>query len=223
MNTFSKILSTVSLGAALCFAGPVVSSVSAQSPGARGPGTAQAPDGARRGPPHGAHGRRGHMHRGHGQPFAELNLTEAQRTEMRAIHQRSREAMQNVLTPEQRARMQELRTTRAREHLDRRVAHMTERLSLTPTQAQQVRNIFSQADAQRRAIFEQSRTDETSPREALEALRTRTQAQLDAVLSAEQRSALGELRSQRGERGQRGPRGGGEGGERGPRGPRGAR
>ncbi|MCB9593930.1 MAG: hypothetical protein H6719_14445 [Sandaracinaceae bacterium] len=256
MKPFSKILSTVSLGAALCFAGPAISSVSAQAgPGARGPRTEQGVEGARRGPH--MRGRRGHGRGGRGDMAAALNLTEAQQAQMRAIRQQAmeqgraarqsgdraammaarrgvHEQMQAVLTPAQRAQAQQLRAAHEQEMFEHRMTALTERLSLSATQAQQVRGILSHANTQRRAIFEQSRLDETDPRAALEALHTQTQAQLSSVLSAEQVTALGELRAHhgRGHRGHRGPRGeGAEGGRRGPRGegaqgprgPRGAR
>ncbi|MEZ4335182.1 MAG: hypothetical protein R3B82_00955 [Sandaracinaceae bacterium] len=252
MNKLSKILSSGFLGVALTLSGPVVSIASAQGPGGRGPDSAQqAPEAGRRGPH--MRGRRGH---GRGQPFAGLNLTDAQRQQMQTIRQQAaeqgralrqsgdRQAMmalrrqtfeqiRNVLTPAQRAQAEQLRATHMQEMFEHRMTRLTERLSLTPTQAQQVRGILSHANTQRRAIFEQSRLDETNPREALEALHTQTQAQLSSVLSAEQMSSLGELREHRGGPGHHGRRGGrGQGGERGQggqggqgqgRGPRGAR
>lgn len=218
MKTFSKFLSTLSLGAALCFAGPVVSSVSAQGPRPRGPEASEAQ------PQRGPHMRRGRRH--HGRPFAELNLSDAQRAQMRTIHQEARqqfrqlrgsadeaamralrrqtfERVQGVLTPAQRTQAQELRAQHARQRLEHRLSRMTERLSLTPTQAQQVRGILSQASSQRRAIFEQSRLDETDPRASLEALRSRSEAQLGAVLSPEQMATLGEMRARHRQRGGR--------------------
>lgn len=244
MNKLSKILSTGFLGAALTLSGPVISIASAQGPGGRGQDSAQqGPEAGRRGPH--MRGRRGH--RGH--PFAQLNLTDAQRQQMQAIRRqaaergralrqsgdrqammalrrRTFEQIRNVLTPAQRAQAEQLRATHMQERFEHRMTRLTERLSLTPTQAQQVRGILSHANTQRRAIFEQSRLDETSPREALQALHAQTQAQLSSVLSAEQMSTLGELREHRGRRGHgprghRGPRGGEQGqGGRGPRGPR---
>lgn len=224
-NKITKLLSTGFLGAALTLSGPVVIASAQGGPGARGADSAQqGPEGRRRGPH--MRGRRGH--RGH--PFAQLNLTDAQREQMQAIRRQAaeqgralresgdRQAMmalrrstfeqvRNVLTAQQRAQLEQQRAAHQREMFERRMTRLTERLSLSATQAQQVRGILSHANTQRRALFEQSRLDETDPRPALEALRTRTQAQLGSVLSPEQMSTLGELREQHGRRGHHGPRG----------------
>lgn len=192
-----------------------------------------------RGPHAGHRGRRGHR----GRFLQELNLSEAQREQMRsirestreqhralresgdraamrALHERTREQMRAILTPAQVAQIGELRQAHAAERLERRVTGMTERLSLSPTQAQQVRGILQQAASQRRALAEAARLDGNSPREAMQALRERTQASIRSVLTAEQAAQLAEMRERRGRRGHMGR---GHRGERGPRGERGAR
>ena len=169
--------------------------------------------------------------------MAQLNLSEAQQEQMRTIRQQARqqsqalreagdragmralrrstrEQVRAVLTPEQRAQAQQLRQAQHEQMFERRMTHITERLQLSAQQAQQVRSILSHAHTQRRAIMEQARLDETPPREAFEALRTNTRAQLSTVLTEEQLAALGEMRRHHrrgrgephGRRGQRGPR-----------------
>jgi Spy/CpxP family protein refolding chaperone len=175
---------------------------------------------------------------GHGMRgmFEELNLSDAQRAQIQQIHEAARarfeaarssgdraafrtigrethRQVEAVLTPAQRAQAEELRAQHAQRFLDRRLEHMTERLSLTARQQQQVRGVLSGAAQQRRALMEQAQLDESSPREAMQALRERTQAQLSSVLSAEQRAQLEAMRAQRGERGHgRGRHGQGRGG-----------
>lgn len=154
---------------------------------------------------------------------AELNLTDAQHAQIRAIMQEHRasrgergargqgrgeihERIQAVLTPEQRARSAELRRAHAAERIDRRIEHMTERLSLTGQQQQQVRGILNHSASQRRALMEQGRLDGTSPREAMRALREGTGAQIRSVLNSEQAAQMDEMRARRSERGARGGR-----------------
>ncbi|MFK7986342.1 MAG: hypothetical protein AB8I08_09950 [Sandaracinaceae bacterium] len=173
-------------------------------------------------------GRRGH--RGHMRRMAqELELTEAQRTEIRGIMQEARanrgergdraargavrERIQAVLTPEQRTRAAELRQTHSRERVDRRVARMTEHLSLSDTQASQVSGILRNAAMQRRALREQAQNDPGSARDAMQSLRESTRASVRSVLNAEQTAQLEEMHSRRGERGHHGRRG--HGGPRG--------
>ncbi|MEC7524826.1 MAG: Spy/CpxP family protein refolding chaperone [Myxococcota bacterium] len=174
-------------------------------------------------------GRRARHHRGR-RMAAELNLTDAQRAQlreyresarprmqaareagdreaMRALHREMRERFQSVLTPEQRERAQELRREHAQRRIDRRVERMTERLELSATQQQQVRGILQGAAQQRRALHEQARLDGEAPREAMQALRERTRTQVQSVLTSEQQSRAAELREQRRERrGERGER-----------------
>ena len=174
--------------------------------------------------------------------FEGLNLTDAQQAQIRQIHEAARtrfeaartsgdqaalraigrdthQRIQAVLTPAQRAQAQELRAQHGQRFLDRRLEHMTESLSLSTTQQQQVRGILSGAAQQRRALMEQSRLDESSPREAMQALRERTQAQLSSVLNAEQRTQLEAMRARRGERGEHGEGGHGRHGRHGRGGP----
>ena len=175
-------------------------------------------------------GRRARHHRRGPRMAAELNLSDAQRAQlreareaarprmeaaresgdreaMRALHREMREQFRAVLTPEQRERAQALRAEHAQRRVPRRVEGMTERLSLTERQQQQVRGILQGAAQQRRALREQARLDGTRPREAMQALRERTHQQVQSVLTAEQQARAAELRAERAERrGERGER-----------------
>lgn len=168
---------------------------------------------------HGRHGFRGPL-------FAGLDLSDAQRAQIRQIMQEARahrgegdprarraqihERIQAVLTPAQRQRAQELRADRQRAHLERRVSRMTERLSLSAQQQQQVRSILQNAAMQRRALREQAENDPHSARSAMRELQERTQASVRSVLTPAQQAQLDQLRARRAERGRRGhggPRG----------------
>lgn len=202
----SRLALAAGLAGALGFAAPVAVGF-AQGPAASG-------DEA-----HAHHGRRGrHGHRGHFRRMArELDLSEAQRTEIRSILQEARgrrgargevrERIQAVLTAEQRARAAELRQNHARQRIDRRVSRMTEHLSLSDTQAGQVRGILRNAAMQRRALREQARNEPGSVRDAMRSLRESTRASVRAVLTPEQVSQLEERRAERGERRHRGRHG----------------
>ena len=145
------------------------------------------------------------------------------------------------------------------QHVDRQVAHLTERLQLTSAQQAEVRRILTAQQAQmealrsgmqgaqgmqgmrgmrgddstgaarqrqappsdsaRAAMREQMQARMTAMRTAMEQIHTRTEQEIDAVLTAQQRTSYRALRdSTRNERGPRPPHGGMGAGERGPRG-----
>jgi len=225
----TRVALVAGLGAGLAFAMPV-SSASAQ----RGDRASQ----AERGQARGHH--RGHGHRrGHGiqRMLRELELTDNQQAQVRAImesarerrqelrgegrsaetreamrtlHQETRQLVLDVLTPEQKAKMEELRGQHQERRLDRRVTRMTEKLSLSETQATRIRSILEAAAEQRRALRNGSEAG-TERRQAMQTLRERTKAAVDAVLTAEQRTALeahrAEHEGRRGRHGRRGQRG----------------
>ncbi len=70
-----------------------------------------------------------------------LNLTEAQKTQMKAIRESSKTRMQNVFTPEQRAKLEQ-----ARQSGDRKGAWQS--LNLTEAQKQQMKAIRQETQAQ---------------------------------------------------------------------------
>lgn len=172
---------------------------------------------------HGHHGRRGHGRQGGPEArlehmtqelqlspaqveqlrrvFAEQRSNrEARREEAREERQTARESMRArvdaILTPQQRQRAEALRETRHREHLDRRVQRMTEKLSLRPNQVTQVRRILEQTRERHEAL---GRGPEH--RDAHRTLREQTRSQIEAVLDADQRARAAELHERRGRRG----------------------
>lgn len=194
---------------------------------ARGEQRAQGPRAGR-----GRHGQRGHR------LMRELDLSDNQKEQIRAIRQGSREQMRalrgaernetnrsalralrgesrrlvsEVLTPAQRTQLQTLRTARHAERLTHRVERMTERLSLTPAQAQRVTSILEQSQTAR-AQARRNGDAQTASR----AVREQTQSAIDNVLTDEQKAIRTASRGQRGERGRHGRRGRGQGRRGGP-------
>lgn len=121
------------------------------------------------------------------------------RRAMRALHQESRQLVLDVLTDEQKAKMAELRAEHQTRRLDRRVERMTEKLSLSETQASRIRSILEAAQEQRRSLRNGSEAGEER-RTAMRTLRQRTKAAVGAVLTEEQRATLEEHRSERRDR-----------------------
>jgi Spy/CpxP family protein refolding chaperone len=231
MNTPSSLQRFISrfslvagLGAGMAFVVPA--SVSAQTEGA----TAQRAERGERGHGH-ARGHRGH--RGHGAMLRALNLSENQQAQIRAIHesardqarelreagrtdqtrarmrairQESRRLTMEVLTPAQKTQLEQLREQRGAQRIERRVTHMTEKLSLSPAQASRVRSILEAAKTQRQALRNGSAAGDER-RQAMRGLHDRTRAAIDAVLTPAQRTQAAEHRAARGERRHRGERG----------------
>ncbi|MFT5353658.1 MAG: Spy/CpxP family protein refolding chaperone [Polyangiales bacterium] len=193
-------------------------------------------DGAERA--EGTHARRGHHgHRGH-HLMRELDLSDNQKAQIRAIRQSNREEMRalrgaertdasraalrrlhgesrrlvrEVLTPTQRTQLETLRTARHAERLAHRVERMTEHLSLTPAQVLRVTSILEQSQTDRA----QARRNGDS-RAAMQVVRERTRSAVENVLTDEQKAIRTAHRSERGERGRHGRRGRGQGRRGGP-------
>ena len=169
---------------------------------------------------------RGHHRRGHGgHLFRQLNLSdnqkaqlqairqsaheqkrelraagrsEATRAQMRTLRTETRQLMMDVLTPAQKTQLEQLRAAKSAERANRRMARMTEKLELTPAQASRIEAIFEAAKSQRQALRNGSAAGDER-REAMRALRERTHAAVDAVLTPAQRAK----KAERGERGHR--------------------
>lgn len=163
------------------------------------------------------HGFRGH-HRGHEmrRMLSQLDLTANQQAEIKAILQTQRQRAQQIraqgpseqtrdafwalrketrrlvreaLTPAQQAKLDQLQAARRAEKLDHVVARMTEGLSLSSTQARQVRNILEKAQARRQQILQSHRGDDAQ-RAAMQTLRQRTRDAMGQVLTPDQRAKL---------------------------------
>jgi protein CpxP len=127
--------------------------------------------------------------------YQELGLTEAQRTQIRAIHERYQ------------PQMQQLHATARQQKEAARAAMQRGDTAAARTAREQARAAMEQTRAQR------------------EQLHNAMQAEVRAILTPEQQTRFDALRAAQRERMQerRGPRGGGARGFRGPRGQRGAR
>lgn len=183
------------------------------------------------GPRHGAEGKRHHkkgMRHGHGMRriLKQLDLTDAQRAEIREIMQSARaehratrgrggegrlarkearfETMQRVrevLTPEQRTKAEALMAQQAERHVERRVNHMQRALELSDAQVAQVRGILKRAQQQKKALHQRALTENRPPeREAMQAVRQETHDMIRAVLTDVQRQKFDARRAERRER-----------------------
>ncbi len=182
--------------------------------------------------------RRGHRHhRGHfRQILRQLNLSDNQKAQLRAIFESSREQrrdlrsngnpdraamralrqetrrlVNDVLTPAQRTQAAQLRRQHMTRRFDRRIERMTTQLSLTDAQKTAVTRILRDSQTRRRALRENGNV---SP-DAMRTIRRETRTELSGVLSAEQMAGLRQMRaehrSRHGRHGRRGGRGNGNG------------
>jgi Spy/CpxP family protein refolding chaperone len=182
-------------------------------------------------------GRHGHHGRGQDGVMRQLNLSDAQREQLRtirqetraqaeqlrqandrdavrALHRAARLRVEAVLTPAQRQQAETLRQQARAEHVARRVSRMRERLSLTDAQAAAVQGVFEQASARRHAARQGAGQGAT--REERQATRQAARQQVDAELAriltpAQMTQLQAEREARRGQRGEgRGPRGRGQ-------------
>lgn len=84
------------------------------------------------------------------------------------------------------------------EGMERRITHMTERLSLDAHQVTLVREIFTAARTEGEALRAAERSPER--RAQFQALHQRVEAQIDAILTDAQRTTLAAMRASRHER-----------------------
>ncbi|MEO0322949.1 MAG: hypothetical protein AAF447_08320 [Myxococcota bacterium] len=180
-------------------------------------------------------GHRGHRGQGHGlrAMLRQLDLSENQRTQVRAImesartrraeigampagpervaarqalRQETRRLTMEVLTPAQRRQAEALKREHVQNRVSARVDRMTERLGLDAAQARQVEALFLR---EARARMSARESGEGPPdRAAREARRDAMRGQLARILTPEQLEQLEAHRAHRGER--RGERRGGQ-------------
>lgn len=120
---------------------------------------------------------------------------EARRSSAQALRAQTRSRIDAILTPAQRAEAVRLHAARRSTRVDNRVARMAERLNLTAAQSAQVREILTRNS---------NRPGERRDRAARRAMRS----EINNVLTTEQRELRRATRGERGERGNRGRRGG---------------
>ena len=128
--------------------------------------------------------------------IARAGRSDATRAQLRALRQETRTLIEDVLTPAQKRKAAELRAAHRAERLERKMSRMTERLSLSESQTQRVRSIFEAAQTRRQAL-RASNTAHEQKRAQMQALREQTLQRVRAVLSAEQQAQFDELQSRR--------------------------
>lgn len=111
--------------------------------------------------------------------------------EAQAHRQRVHAQIEQILTPAQRARAEQLRQQHRQQHGERRLAHMRERLELTPAQEAQVRSIMTRTRAERERITQTTEAGSDARREAMRGLHQRTGEAIRGVLTPEQQARMG--------------------------------
>lgn len=95
--------------------------------------------------------------------------------------------------------------------LNKRMARLTEKLSLTPAQAPKVRQVLVDAQTERAALRKslegQGREARKAARPQMKALHQKTEAKLGAILTADQLATYQAMKAERGKRGKHGKHG----------------
>lgn len=102
---------------------------------------------------------------------------EQTRDSMRELREESRRLIEDVLTPEQRARFESEREAHRAERRRQRIERLTERYDLTQAQVTRVTQILESADEARRGAMRNE-----DPRAAMRAIRQRTRAAIREVV-----------------------------------------
>ncbi|NLB96727.1 MAG: hypothetical protein GX785_13585 [Armatimonadetes bacterium] len=150
-----------------------------------------------------------------------LNLTDAQKTKIKAIrekyrgqrqelHKKMEAEVSSVLTREQREQVAKMREARAKRMAWRRTAprpggpranarRLSQELNLTPKQEQKLQEIRNARRAEMRSLFQDARSGKVTrdqARERAQALREKTTRQMNDVLTRDQQQKLKSLREQ---------------------------
>lgn len=129
---------------------------------------------------------------------------------IRDLRQQSKTAISAVLTEEQRQELAQLRQERQSKRMNKRLEKMTKQLSLDEAQVTSIREIFEDAQTQKKAIKD-SDAPRKEKKEQFKALRDQVKTQVLGVLNEEQAEKFNqfmEKRSKRrGKRDKRGNRG----------------
>ncbi|MFN3652149.1 MAG: hypothetical protein ACK47B_21440 [Armatimonadota bacterium] len=134
--------------------------------------------------------------------FQDQSLSREQKREkLKAIHEQSRAQVAAVLTEEQKTKLAQAAANR-RQGMGRGMRghggqQMAQVLNLTAEQQAQLKPVFEAAREQSRAVFQDQGLTREQKQAKLQQIRQETQAKLDAVLTAEQKEKLNQLRQQR--------------------------
>ena len=116
----------------------------------------------------------------------QLNLTDAQKTQLRAIRAQAVKDVRAVLTPAQQQQLkQDMGQTR-----EKRVERMAQVLNLTPDQQTRVKAIRADAQAKVDAVKQNAALSDTEKFTQLQAIRKDTRAQIMQVLTPAQQQQL---------------------------------
>lgn len=120
------------------------------------------------------------------------------------IRQDHQDRMQNILTPEQKNKVKELREkaeTRKKEMADRRFDHLKTRLALTEQQSADLQKSRLQLEQELKALRENKSLTPELRREKVKAIMKQHQEKMKSVLTEEQKEKMKELRKQGPKRG----------------------
>lgn len=155
-----------------------------------------------------------------------LNMTEDQKTKMKSLHETFRkemgelrknenitvkewkskrealvkkhhDAMQNILTPEQKAQIEKMkleRKSKAETFEKNRMEKMKTELGLTSDQVEKFDRLHESTRAQMKAIFDNTQLDKTQKREQMQALMKKHKEELNSIYTDEQKKKLEEKR-----------------------------
>jgi Spy/CpxP family protein refolding chaperone len=128
----------------------------------------------------------------------ELNLTEAQKQQMKAIREEQKAKMQNVLTAEQKAKRAELKEKRKNEFKNKernneardRMEGMKKELGLSEAQGQKIKALNEEFKAKAQAIKNNASLTDQQRKEQFNSLNEERKTRMKAILTAEQLQKL---------------------------------
>lgn len=171
--------------------------------------------------------KKGPRHRkSHAKIMAKLELSDAQKSELKAMRQSLREQkraikqnssltkqekkaalyalrkskqaqLSSLLTPDQQSERRTLREARQAKKRSKRLARLARKLELSPAQRTQVSDILENAAKRGRRIHSQDDLNFQEHRTQIKAHRKRTRNELQGILDAEQRATFTEMKKKR--------------------------
>jgi Spy/CpxP family protein refolding chaperone len=125
--------------------------------------------------------------------------TDEAREARHALRRETRRLIHDVLTPAQRDDLGRIMIEHHARKMERRIDHMTKRLQLSDEQVEQVRGIF-EASRARAETLRESDLPRDEKRAQWRELKTDAREAVRSVLTAEQQAKLSELRERHGRR-----------------------
>lgn len=180
---------------------------------------------------------KGHKHRkGHARILAKLDLSAAQKQELKALRKSFRQQKQSIhqdeslskaqkkealfdlrkskksqlnalLTPAQKRKHRDLRDARREKKRSKRVAKLSKKLDLTPSQKLEVSEILERANRRGKGIHNQDNLSFQEHKAQIKNHRKSTRKELEAVLTQEQKEKFSAIKKKRRGKGKRKNRG----------------